>query len=200
MSIGNLVQELTEAGVHPALAIDVVTRAFAAGCQSVQNTSMRTSRQERNHRYYEKNKERLKASETSELRRIKTVSDGAGKCPPDPLKDNINIPPSYPTDTQAPRGVIVPLPRKENRKSAKASKAPAYSGDFEIFWAEYPRQKNTSKSEAFDVFDRLTADDQTAAIDGAIAYAASCRKDDTPDRFIAHATTFLRQRRWECAA
>ncbi len=200
MSIGNLVQELIEAGTHPALAMDVVTRAFAMGCQSVQNNTMRTARQERNHRYYEKNKERLKASETSELRRFKTDSDGAQKKGPlEPLKEN-TTPPNHPTDGQAPGGVIVRLPRKESRKAAKAARAPAYTGDFEIFWAEYPRQKNTSKSEAFDVFDRLTADDQNAAIEGAIAYAASCRKDDTPDRFIAHATTFLRQRRWECAA
>lgn len=183
-------------------ATEDMIRAVIDGHEAAQTEAApsRNARQERNRRYYENKKQRLNPSEIKTLETNKTGSDGEQKKGlPDPLKEN-TTPPNHPTDGQAPRGVVVSLPKRESRRAARAAKAPAYTGDFEIFWAEYPRQRNTSKSEAFDVFDRLTPDDQNAAIEGAIAYAGSCRKEQTPDRFIAHATTFLRQRRWECAA
>lgn len=119
--------------------------------------------------------------------------DGAGDAPLTTFEPPLN----YQNEQYPAGGVVVPLPRKAK---SKVKAPPAYTGDYEIFWAEYPRQKNTSKAEAFAVFIRLSPEDQNAAIEGAIAYAEHCRKEQTPERFIAHATTFLNQRRWECAA
>lgn len=71
-----LVQRLIAAGVDPVeaavIATDVVTSARSDGA---------TARQERNRRYYEARKERLKASENKTIKTdqdaIKTVSDGS---------------------------------------------------------------------------------------------------------------------------
>jgi hypothetical protein len=80
----------------------------------------------------------------------------------------------------------------------KATRAPpAYTPEFEFFWNEYPRRKGVSKAEAFAVWVVLSPADQEAAIDGAIAYARDGARQQTPERFICHPTTFLNQRRWE---
>jgi hypothetical protein len=91
VNIGDLVRELIAAGCDPAVAADAVTRAYAEGAASVTVAPVRTARQERNHRYYEARKERLKASEkrlnaseTSELRRSEAA-------PTEPYSDRVEV-------------------------------------------------------------------------------------------------------------
>lgn len=196
-----VLRALIAAGATAEMIVAAVEADTAA--EAARMAAKRANNAERQRRFKERKKQEQEPEGNAGnalLTVINGGNEGQQKCPPDPLKDNINITPESSSNSHAPGGVIVRLPRKESRKAARAAKAPAYTGDFEIFWSEYPRQKNTSKAEAFDVFDRLNSDDQTAAIEGAIAYAEHCRKEQTPERFIAHAATFLRQRRWECAA
>lgn len=86
---------------------------------------------------------------------------------------------------------------KNSEKAVKKVLPFEYPGEFEMWWAEYPRHKGTSKAEAYKSWKKLTTADQDAALEGAIAYAESCRAAKTEDRFICHPCVFLNQRRWE---
>lgn len=85
---------------------------------------------------------------------------------------------------------------KEERPSKK--KVVAYSSEFEIFWSAYPR-KDGSKSEAFKNYqksvDMVVTPEMILA--GALAYKAQITSEKTESRYIAHASAWLHQRRWE---
>lgn len=72
-----------------------------------------------------------------------------------------------------------------------------YPGEFEMWWAEYPRHVGVSKMDAYKEWKRLPTDDQDAALEGAIAFAQRCRNDKTEEQYIVHPNRFLKQRRWE---
>jgi uncharacterized protein YdaU (DUF1376 family) len=95
------------------------------------------------------------------------------------------------------RATTTTTTREVSKRNAKKH-SPAYTREFEIFHELYP-PNNGSKFKAFEIYEKLTK----AGVDhgriehGARAYADSVRREGTEKRFIAHATTWLNQRRWE---
>jgi hypothetical protein len=79
-----IMADLARSGLTPDQLVLVMELSAALG------QPQRTTRQDRNARYYQARKQRLKASETSELRRLKTGSDAfktLSDAPPRPLDD-----------------------------------------------------------------------------------------------------------------
>jgi hypothetical protein len=66
---------------------------------------------------------------------------------------------------------------------------------FEIFWEKYPRK--VAKRAARAVFDRMTAEDKAMAIDAIEKHCKHWKLQNTEMEFIPHATTWLRQGRFE---
>jgi hypothetical protein len=66
---------------------------------------------------------------------------------------------------------------------------------FEKFWGEYPKTPPMSKKEARREWDKLSPEDQTAAIDAVQPYRDWLRKEKDPK--IVHACRFLSQRRFD---
>lgn len=72
-----------------------------------------------------------------------------------------------------------------------------YPGEFEMWWAEYPRHKGVSKIDAYKEWKKLPEVDRDAALEGAITFAEQCRKDKTEERFILWPCRWLKRRIWE---
>ena len=72
------------------------------------------------------------------------------------------------------------------------SKKEGYSEDFERFWKLYD-SRTGSKSEAYAVWNQKVSDPE-AVIAAVRPYKADCKKEDIS---VAHARTWLNQRRWE---
>ena len=66
---------------------------------------------------------------------------------------------------------------------------------FEEFWKLYPRK--VSKRVAQKIWERMPADEQQAALEALPAHIKYWRLKETDTEFIPHASTFLRQGRWE---
>jgi hypothetical protein len=64
-------------------------------------------------------------------------------------------------------------------------------GEFEIFWKVYPRK--TAKGAARKAWDKLTAGDQLAAIEGAKRFAADPNREDT---YTPYPATWLNAEQW----
>jgi hypothetical protein len=82
-------------------------------------------------------------------------------------------------------------------KRPKSLAPRAYTPDFERFWSGYPKTKTTNpKPEAFDVWERLTPEDQGAALASLPAFASHCRQ-----QFAEYqppgARVYLRNRRFD---
>lgn len=72
---------------------------------------------------------------------------------------------------------------------------PNYSGKFEEFWRSYPTDANMSKSDAFGQWQRLSEEDQEAAIASCPAYRAFCASNATYRP--KHAQGYLSGRRFD---
>lgn len=86
-----------------------------------------------------------------------------------------------------------PTPLQGERRKVRVKKS--YSEAFEAFWQAYPSPQASSKAKAFEVWEKLDADEHakaTAAVPGYVAILKA-----KPDRPACHAATFLNQRRWE---
>ena len=68
------------------------------------------------------------------------------------------------------------------------------SPTFDAFWSHYPRK--TDKAKAKVAFERLPADEQFAAIQGAEYHAKANPQWRNPS-LVPHATTFLNRKRWQ---
>jgi hypothetical protein len=79
--------------------------------------------------------------------------------------------------------------------TSKPKRKIAYSEPFEAFWSDYPRTPNMSKSEAFDEWKKLDADDQASAHAALPAFKAFLKTK--PDLEVQHACRFLKKRRFE---
>ena len=66
---------------------------------------------------------------------------------------------------------------------------------FEIFWAKYPRK--IAKRLAREVFNRMPKEDQEMAIKAIDTHLKHWKVEGTEMQFIPHATTWLRQGRFE---
>ena len=67
--------------------------------------------------------------------------------------------------------------------------------NFELFWAKYPRK--VAKRAAKAVFDRMTPEDKQMAVDAIDNHLKHWKVEGTELAFIPHATTWLRQGRFE---
>jgi hypothetical protein len=70
---------------------------------------------------------------------------------------------------------------------------------FEAFWKAYPPRRPNPRALAEAAFTRCVQEGATPAqlVSAAAAYAAECRERAIGEAFIVHASTFLRQRRWQ---
>lgn len=68
---------------------------------------------------------------------------------------------------------------------------------FEDVWEAYPRKAD--KPDALKAFRKLVdlGEDLALVLAAVEAYAAHCRREATPDKFIKHGSTFLREERWK---
>lgn len=66
---------------------------------------------------------------------------------------------------------------------------------FEQFWKHYPRK--IAKRAAQKVFERLTKQEQSDAVEAIEQHVAYWKLKGTEMEFICHATTWLNQGRWE---
>jgi hypothetical protein len=67
--------------------------------------------------------------------------------------------------------------------------------NFEIFWSKYPRK--IAKRLAREVFNRMPKEDQEMAIKAIDIHLKHWKVEGTEMQFIPHATTWLRQGRFE---
>lgn len=105
------------------------------------------------------------------------------------------------------RNVVPPetslIHQGENTHVAERGSVPAkrrsQRGDdpaFNEFWAAYPR--NADKGHGRKAWaTAIRKADPATIIAGARAYAAKVAREETPERFIAHASTWLNGERWE---
>lgn len=102
---GDIVSDLIRAGVAPEL-VSRVAAAIAEARAEGAICNQRSARQDRNQRYYEARKERLKTSESVLNKTNKTVSDGsrAPRAPAFSIGEEVDITPSVANATQPPRG------------------------------------------------------------------------------------------------
>lgn len=78
-------------------------------------------------------------------------------------------------------------------KAAKAK--PAYPAAFEVFWKPYPRK--VGKDAALKAWKAAVKRDTPEAItEGAVKFAALCKRKATPEDKIPHPSTWLNAGRW----
>jgi len=80
-------------------------------------------------------------------------------------------------------------PKKRSKKT--------YVAEFNEFWSFYPSGKG--KAAAQKAFDKAanSGDEPELMIAGAKKYALECQKKGTPEDYIAHASTFINQKRYK---
>lgn len=84
-------------------------------------------------------------------------------------------------------------------RAAKKGEVP-YSDDFEAIWQQYPRTKNTSKKDAWNIYRMLNSDRQEQVRRAVPVFAAAMRAEGRPDDKIKHMTSWLNGRMYETAA
>lgn len=86
----------------------------------------------------------------------------------------------------------------KNEKKNNKRKKETYTYDFEDFWKAFPR-KDGSKIKAFEFFQKAIKGGINYEIikRGIESYANHMQQQQVERRFIAHAATWLAQRRWE---
>ena len=113
--------------------------------------------------------------------RDKTVSNG-------PVTRD-SRPPDTDTDTDT----------EERKISRKAPRRISYPPRYLVFWEGYPTDALMSKSEAFTEWQKLSSEDQEAAIASLPAFKAATAKLG-PDHRVIHACRFLSKRRFDAFA
>ena len=83
-------------------------------------------------------------------------------------------------------------------KNIRKKEKNTYTSEFETFWQMYPR-KDGSKSKSFELYNKSIDLTVTPAIilTGVEAYIKNIQTNKTEPRYVAHAATWLSQRRWE---
>jgi uncharacterized protein YdaU (DUF1376 family) len=98
--------------------------------------------------------------------------------------------------TSNANAMLKPAKETITKRIRKKEKEDIPPDGFDRFWQAYPRSEN--KSEAHKAFVKaLKGTDHETIIRGATAFADHCKREGTEKRFIAHASTWLNQRRWE---
>lgn len=106
---------------------------------------------------------------------------------------------------QVPRGMagdstLETTLKPQSKKSRSAKGEVEYSEDFEALWQLYPRTKNTSKKDAWNIY-RMLNDERQAQVRAAVpAYAAAMKAEGRPEDKIKHMTSWLNGRMYETAS
>jgi hypothetical protein len=82
-----------------------------------------------------------------------------------------------------------------NTKKKEARAKPACSPEFEEFWKGYPKTPVMSKKQAWVEWEKLSPEDQSAALSAVAPYREWLAKQK--DHPVVHACRFLSQRRFE---
>lgn len=100
-------------------------------------------------------------------------------------------------NANAQKGDANAMQGKESKRNKSKSNKNIYTAEFEEFWSYYPSGKG--KAAAQKAFDKAanSGDDPESMIAGAKKYAIECQKKGTPEDFIAHASTFLNNKRYK---
>ncbi|HXG35725.1 MAG TPA: HNH endonuclease [Dehalococcoidia bacterium] len=88
--------------------------------------------------------------------------------------------------------------REEKKRVVERAKALSYTPEFQELWSMYPR-RDGSKADAFKAYQRTLREGVTHArlIEGVRAYADYVRRNGVGQRYVAHASTWINQGRWE---
>lgn len=89
--------------------------------------------------------------------------------------------------------------RKKDSRPAKKQDTGVYSEAFEALWLLYPRTKNTSKKDAWNIYRMLSAENQERVGRAVPVYAAAMRAEGRADDKIKHMTSWLNSRMYETA-
>jgi hypothetical protein len=89
--------------------------------------------------------------------------------------------------------------KTKERDSRSAKGDVPYSEDFEAVWQLFPRTRNTSKKDAWNIY-RMLNDENRARVRVAVpAYAAAMKAEGRPEDKIKHMTSWLNGRMYETA-
>lgn len=186
MSIAALVDTLLAAGVDRATIVEAVRAAEAVRSEAVEAVSAkRTARQDRNARYYQANKERLKASE-------KRLNQ--------PERLNSDASPS-----KVSEGFPTPLPNLPNSPSKNPPKggqkgSPTSPDFFVEFWQVYPKRDGSNPKEpARQKFSQAVkaGHDPEAIISAAKAYAEQQKRvGNIGTPYVKQAASWLNAKGW----
>jgi hypothetical protein len=89
---------------------------------------------------------------------------------------------------------------KQPMSAAKKKSDEPYSADFEAIWQLYPRTKNTSKKDAWNIYRMLNSENQQLVRIAVPHFAAAMRAENRPDDKIKHMTSWLNGRMYETAS
>ena len=117
--------------------------------------------------------------------------DGPLSFPQTPNLSPLNPPTTIPDMSGKPDS-----PALKSSKAGKVHTKPDYPGDFEMLWAEFPRNPNSSKLEGFRSWSRLYGLDRDHCFEGAVAYARWLGSQQRPPPPL-HLATFINQRRFD---
>ena len=86
--------------------------------------------------------------------------------------------------------------RKKVRREEEVSTAPIAAGDFDSFWALYPRKlEKKAARKAYQTALKTTSPEDL--LSGLTNYCEEIKRNGTETRFIKHCTTWLNQGCWE---
>lgn len=186
MSIAALVDTLLSAGLDRATIVEAVRAAEAVRAEAVDAVTIkRTARQERNSRYYQANKERLKASEKRLNQTGRLNSDAS--------------------PSEVSEGFPTPLPNLPNSPSKNPPKggqkgSPSQPSRFDEFWQAYPKRDGSNPKEPARLkFEQAVkrGDDPEAIISAAKRYAEQQKRLgnlNTP--YVKQAVSWLNAKSW----
>lgn len=127
----------------------------------------------------------------------KPLGGGARKPPEGACGDPSNIEPEIePENRTGKKSAEADQPAPKVRKTAKVIQRPEYPGEFEMLWAEFPKNPAASKLEGFRAWEKLSDEDRDLCLEGAIAYAAWLGAQQRPPT-VCHLATFVHQRRFD---
>jgi hypothetical protein len=107
----------------------------------------------------------------------------------------------YPLTENTVAGSPLPeKPHQQKKDTKKVKTDDAYSEDFEALWQAYPRTKNTSKKDAWNIYRMLSTENQERVRIAVPLFAADMRAEGRPQDKIKHMTSWLNGKMYETAA
>lgn len=197
MSIAAIVEALVATGATPEMILAAVKAAEASDAR----VANRTARQERNARYYQNHKDRLKASEQDGERLNRLNSDGKRLKASDSdakekgtqrentssLRSEVS---SYGQRARASAEIV----QLEVADPRSPEWEPWPADAFAEFWKAYPLK--VGKQDAIKAFAKVFGRRDLSLAD-LIAGIERYRRHKPPDREWCHAATWLNGKRWE---